>query len=127
MDEKRRPTDNGDAGSVRTLCRATALLCTENRLPTATDLSLAFLRDEPHSPGTQATMMMNVGRGGRSAKTVSYACPGAWKTREIDFGEVTKTGTTIPWGDVATAFHSTAIPNIEVYTVIPPTISKCSS
>ena len=27
---------------------------------------------------------------------------------------------TIPWGDVATAFYSTGIPNIEVYTVIPP-------
>jgi len=26
---------------------------------------------------------------------------------------------TIPWGDVATAFYSTGIPNIEVYTVVP--------
>ena len=27
---------------------------------------------------------------------------------------------TIPWGDVATAYHSTAIPNIEVYMAVPP-------
>ncbi len=26
---------------------------------------------------------------------------------------------TIPWGDVSTAFYSTEIPNIEVYTVVP--------
>ena len=27
---------------------------------------------------------------------------------------------TIPWGDVATAYYSTGIPNIEVFTVVPP-------
>ena len=27
---------------------------------------------------------------------------------------------TIPWGDVSTAFHSTGIPNIRVYTGTPP-------
>jgi short subunit dehydrogenase-like uncharacterized protein len=26
---------------------------------------------------------------------------------------------TIPWGDVASAFHSTRIPNVEVYTAVP--------
>ena len=28
--------------------------------------------------------------------------------------------TTIPWGDVATAWYSTGIPNIEVYMAVPP-------
>ncbi len=41
-------------------------------------------------------------------------------TQTLDFGEVTKTGVTIPWGDVATAYYSTGIPNIEVFTVVPP-------
>jgi short subunit dehydrogenase-like uncharacterized protein len=51
--------------------------------------------------------------------------PAAWRTREIDFGEgVTKTGVTIPWGDVATAFYSTGVPNIEVYTIVPPSALK---
>ena len=31
---------------------------------------------------------------------------------------------TIPWGDVATAYYSTGIPNIEVYTVVPPSNLK---
>lgn len=66
-------------------------------------------------------MTMNVGKGGairRDGKITPV--PAAWQTREIDFGEVRKTGVTIPWGDVATAWYSTEIPNIEVYTVVPP-------
>ncbi|MGB7210955.1 MAG: hypothetical protein WBD27_20035, partial [Pyrinomonadaceae bacterium] len=65
------------------------------------------------------------GRGGAIRKDgVITPVPAAWKTREIDFGEVTKTGVTIPWGDVATAFYSTGIPNIEVFTVVPPSALK---
>ena len=92
----------------------------KNRLPGATNLMLAFYGMGKISHGTQATMTMNVGRGGairRDGEIVQV--PAAWKTREIDFGEFTKTGVTIPWGDVSTAFYSTGIPNIEVYTVLP--------
>lgn len=94
----------------------------KDRLPTATHLSLAFYgKGSRISHGTQATMTMNVGKGGAIRKDGKITpVPAAWKTREIDFGEVTKTGVTIPWGDVATAFHSTGIPNIEVFTVVPP-------
>jgi len=45
--------------------------------------------------------------------------PAAWKTRVIDFGTGPVKAMTIPWGDVSTAFHSTGIPNIEVYTAAP--------
>lgn len=92
----------------------------KNRLPSATHLSLAFYGMGRISHGTQATMTMNVGRGGAIRKDGKItAVPAAWKTREIDFGGVTKTGVTIPWGDVSTAFYSTGIPNIEVFTVVP--------
>jgi short subunit dehydrogenase-like uncharacterized protein len=93
----------------------------KNRLPTATDLTLAFYGlGGKISHGTQATMTMNAGRGGairRGGEIVRV--PAAFKTREIDFGELRKTGVTIPWGDVATAYYSTGIPNIEVYAVVP--------
>jgi short subunit dehydrogenase-like uncharacterized protein len=89
-------------------------------LPTANYLSLAFYGMGRLSHGTQATMTMNVGQGGAIRKDGKITrVPAAWKSREIDFGEVTKNGVTIPWGDVATAFYSTGIPNIEVYTVVP--------
>ena len=92
----------------------------KNRLPSATNLTLAFYGLGRISHGTQATMTMNVGRGGAVRRNGAIeSVPAAWKTRQIDFGEVEKTGVTIPWGDVATAFYSTGIPNIEVYTVVP--------
>ena len=93
----------------------------KDRLPSATNLTLAFYgKGSRISHGTQATMTMNIGKGGAIRKDGKITpVPAAWKTREIDFGEVTKTGVTIPWGDVATAYYSTEIPNIEVYTVVP--------
>ncbi len=98
----------------------------KDRLPTATHLSLAFYGMGRISHGTQATMTMNVGKGGAIRKDGKItSVPAAWKTREIDFGEgVVKRGVTIPWGDVATAYHSTGIPNIEVFTVAPPSAVK---
>ena len=42
--------------------------------------------------------------------------PAAWRTRKVDFGRGPRTVVSIPWGDVSTAYHSTGIPNIEVYT-----------
>ncbi|HEX8637898.1 MAG TPA: saccharopine dehydrogenase NADP-binding domain-containing protein [Pyrinomonadaceae bacterium] len=92
----------------------------KNRLPSASRLTLAFYGLGKISHGTQATMTMNARAGGairRDGKITRVRA--AYKTREIDFGETIKTGVTIPWGDVSTAFYSTGIPNIEVYTVIP--------
>ncbi len=97
----------------------------KNRMPAATHLTLAFFGMGKISHGTQATMTMNVGRGGavrRDGEIVSV--PAAWKVRPIDFGAVLKRGVTIPWGDVSTAYYSTGIPNIEVYTVVPPQVQK---
>ncbi len=98
----------------------------KNRLPEATNLTLAFHGSGSRiSHGTQATMTMNIGRGGavrRGGEIVSV--PAAWKVRPIDFGPVLKRGVTIPWGDVSTAYYSTGIPNIEVYTVVPPQVQK---
>ncbi len=92
----------------------------KNRLPSATDLSLAFYGLGKISHGTQATMTMNIGKGGAIRENGAIkSVPAAYKTREIDFGEVQKKCVTIPWGDVSTAFYTTGIPNIEVYTVVP--------
>ncbi len=92
----------------------------KDRLPSADTLTLAFYGLGKISHGTQTTMLMNMGNGGavRRDGTITQV-PAAWKTREINFGAFTKKSVTIPWGDVATAFYSTGIPNIEVYTVLP--------
>jgi short subunit dehydrogenase-like uncharacterized protein len=97
----------------------------KDRLPTATHLSLAFYGMGRISHGTQATMTMNVDKGGAIRKDGQITgVPAAWKTQEINFGEVKKIGVTIPWGDISTAYHSTGIPNIEVFTIAPPSAVK---
>ncbi len=92
----------------------------KNRLPSATRLSLGFQPIGGLSRGTATTMVENLHRGGlvrRDGRLTSV--PAAWKTRTIDFGRGPRTAMTIPWGDVATAYHSTGIPNIEVYMAAP--------
>lgn len=87
------------------------------RLPEATSLRLAFRGMGGPSRGTQATMLENIGAPGavrRNGKIVPV--PPAWRTRRIDFGDGRpRDATTIPWGDVSTAFHSTGVGSIEVY------------
>ena len=93
------------------------------RLPSATHLALGFQARGRTSRGTATTMIENIHRGGlvrRDGKLTPV--PMAWKTREIDFGRGPVKAITIPWGDVSTAFHSTGIPNIEVYLAAPWTV-----
>ena len=46
--------------------------------------------------------------------------PPAAASRQIDFGRGPRPAVQIPWGDVSTAYHSTGIPDIEVYLALPP-------
>ena len=50
---------------------------------------------------------------------VRRSVPLGFRRRTIDFGRGARGAVTIPWGDVATAFYSTGIPNIEVYLPAP--------
>ncbi|MBX3132963.1 MAG: saccharopine dehydrogenase NADP-binding domain-containing protein [Gemmatimonadaceae bacterium] len=90
------------------------------RLPDAASLTLAFTGGTGLSRGTATTMVEGIAQGGalrRGGRLVRV--PAAYATREIDFGDRTRHCVTIPWGDVSTAFHSTGIPDIAVYTAVP--------
>ncbi|HEV2914286.1 MAG TPA: saccharopine dehydrogenase NADP-binding domain-containing protein [Pyrinomonadaceae bacterium] len=92
----------------------------KRRLPAADRLTLAIRGLGRISHGTATTMVENINRGGLVRLDGRLTpVPAAWKTREIDFGSGPVKATTIPWGDIATAFYSTAIPNIEVYAALP--------
>src|SRR5438874_2145204 len=81
-----------------------------------------FALDSPGelSRGTATTMAENIHRGGLVRQNgVMNRVPAAWKTRVIDFGAGPVQAVTIPWGDVFTAYHSTGIANVEVYTAAP--------
>ena len=88
----------------------------KRRLPTASRLVLGFRSAGRLSRGTMLTALERMDDGGLvRANGILTKVPTAWKTRVIDFGDGPERAITIPWGDVATAFHSTGIPNIEVY------------
>lgn len=114
---------------VPTDCLAAQL---KRELPGATHLVLAFDAGGGFSPGTAKTSVEGLGKGGRirvDGKLVTV--PLAWKSRTFERPATTvaaasaRTAVSIPWGDVYTSYVSTGIPNVEVYTTVPPaTISR---
>ncbi len=97
----------------------------KRRLPTATRLTLAFELAGRPSRGTATTVVENIARGGLVRRGgVLTPVPAAWRTRTVDFGRGPRTAMSIPWGDVSTAFHSTGIPDIEVYSAVPPAVRR---
>lgn len=104
---------------VPTDCLAAMLAA---KLPSSTELELAFYSPGAEiSRGTLKTMIEGIDEGGairRDGKIVRV--PPAFETREIPFSVGSRMAMTIPWGDVSTAFHTTGIPNIRVYTAASP-------
>jgi short subunit dehydrogenase-like uncharacterized protein len=95
----------------------------KERLPSATHLALGFQTRGGLSRGTMRTMAENFYRGGAVRRNGRLkAVPACWRTRTIDFGRGPIVAMTIPWGDVSTAWFTTGIPNIEVYTSVSPGI-----
>ena len=96
------------------------------RLPDAVSLSLAFRAIGGASRGTLSTMVEGLGFPGAVRRDgVIVPVPQAYRTRRIDFGDgKPRDATTIPWGDVSTAYHSTGIPNIEVYVSMRPALRR---
>lgn len=107
---------------IPTDCLAAAL---HEAIPTATHLTLGFDSDSGLSPGTAKTSIESLGVGGavRRNGKIEITRHGEL-TRTIDFGRGEKFAVAIPWGDVATAYYSTEIPNIEVYIPMSPRRAK---
>jgi short subunit dehydrogenase-like uncharacterized protein len=104
---------------VPTDCLAVHL---HRRLPTATQLTIAFRSRGPASlpPGTQRTVIEMLPQGVwfrrdgvlvRQRTAVHHAM--------ADFGRGDTVVTRVTWGDVFTAWHSTGIANIETYMGVP--------
>jgi short subunit dehydrogenase-like uncharacterized protein len=90
------------------------------RLPTATHLQLAFRFSGGISPGTLKTTLEAAPGGGRARIDGQVVkVPTAWKALRVPFPGHPFWAMSIPWGDVATAWYSTGIPNIETYIAYP--------
>lgn len=90
-----------------------------SRLPGANELWLAFStsRGSSASRGTLRTMVEGLGRGGavrRGGRIVNV--PTAFDVATIPFASGPREAMTIPWGDVSSAWRSTGIPDIRVYS-----------
>lgn len=103
---------------VPTDCVAAML---KQRLPDANALVLAFEAGGGASPGTAKTSVEGFASGGRARIGGQLVeVPLAWKTRTFERDGIARSAVTIPWGDVYTAYVSTAIPAIETYLAMPP-------
>ena len=103
---------------VPTDCMAALL---HEQLPEATHLEMAFGGLGSISRGTLKTSIEGMSMGNwirRDGKLVGV--PSGELTRTIPFPRKPLHGMSIPWGDVVTAYRTTKIPNITVYTAIPP-------
>lgn len=105
-------------GIVPTDCLAVYL---KQRLPSASHLILAFEAIGGISQGTASILIKDLLEDGvvRRDGKLTPVRP-AWKRRQIDFGAGPVTTVTNPWrGDISTAYYSTSISNVEVYTAFP--------
>jgi short subunit dehydrogenase-like uncharacterized protein len=94
-------------------------LMLKTALPKAHELALGFEADQRMSRGAAKTLVEALGKSGkirRGGRLIDL--PIGRGCREIDFGRGLKLAMPIPWGDVASAFYTTGIPNITVFTPI---------
>jgi saccharopine dehydrogenase (NAD+, L-lysine-forming) len=99
----------------------------KEKLPTATQLELAFAPLGRSSPGTLKTSIESLPRGGlvrRGGKLTRV--PAAYLVKEIPFADQKRTCMSVPWGDVATAYRSTKIPDITVYIAAKPSMIRAA-
>jgi len=91
------------------------------KLPQATRLELAIQVIGGVSHGTAVTALEGFALGGAVRREGRITrVPLAHRARTVDFGRGPRRVISVPWGDVATAYHTTGIPNIEVYLRLAP-------
>ena len=90
-------------------------------LPGATTLELSFGGGAGTSRGTAKTMVSGLGQGGAVRRGGKIRrVPNAFIVKQAPFHDKQRTVVSIPWGDVATAWRSTRIPDITTLMAMPP-------
>ena len=109
---------------VPTDCMAAHL---KRRLPEATRLRLAIAVSGGISRGTARTVVEGMGRDTqvrRAGRIVDLPEAPRW---EVDFGAGPRPVIGRTWGDVATAWRSTGIPDIEVFFALSPQLERVAT
>jgi short subunit dehydrogenase-like uncharacterized protein len=95
------------------------------RAPEATWLALGLRGLAFVTRGSYRTLVEQAGRPvrvRREGQLVSVV-PGSMR-RSFDYGETPRESLAVSWGDVVTAWHTTSIPNIEVYFEAVPAVAS---
>ncbi len=88
-------------------------------LPHAVRLQLAFWSSDTVSPGTARTAWESAAAGARARVDGRIRRVPAGKRLRVPFRDRPRDALLVPWGDVASAYYTTGIPNIEVYAALP--------
>ncbi|MFZ3035283.1 MAG: saccharopine dehydrogenase NADP-binding domain-containing protein [Parvibaculum sp.] len=97
------------------------------RMPDAVDLVLSISGLGAMSRGTAKTGVESIGQGTRVRRDGRIVALKAPPRAELDFGEGPRSTIAVGWGDVATAFYSTGIPNITVYFEASPQLEQMAT
>lgn len=96
-----------------------------DRLPDARFLDLAFALPARPSRGTAKTMVEMLQRGHFVRREGALVpAPFGGDLRTFHFSDRDRDAVSIPWGDLATAYKSTGIPNITVYCGLPSALAR---
>jgi short subunit dehydrogenase-like uncharacterized protein len=79
------------------------------------------------SRGTARTMLEGIGRGTLVRRGGRIVALSETPRTEIDFGGGPRTALGLSWGDIATAWRSTGIPEIEVYFALTPSLARVAT
>jgi short subunit dehydrogenase-like uncharacterized protein len=91
-------------------------------MPDAVRLELAFSGGMKTSPGTARSTVEGMHIATMVRENGALVKLPAARTRQVPFKGGSRLVMSLPWGDLVTAFHSTGIPNITVYTVFPRSV-----
>ncbi|REG31094.1 short subunit dehydrogenase-like uncharacterized protein [Archangium gephyra] len=95
-----------------------------DKVPGAHELELAIASTSPPSAGTVKSMLEGLPAGNlvrRGGQLQPW--PMGQGVRRVRFSDKERTVVPIPWGDLATAWHSTGIPNITTYLAQPAAVA----
>jgi short subunit dehydrogenase-like uncharacterized protein len=94
-----------------------------NRLPGASNLVFGLTGLLSATPGSAQTLVEYVGGGVKVRRDgrIQSIIPGSL-TRWFDYGAGPRSSLNISWGDVASAFYTTGIPNIDVFYEATPAL-----
>ncbi len=95
----------------------------KRRLPSASRLAIGISGLELVSRGSARTIAEQMGKGIQVRRNGELTTVGTSTLESsFDFGLGLRRSVCVSWGDVVTAFHTTGIPNIEVYFESTPAI-----